>query len=68
MKKAKKSAREKVEARDAKLITKLAKKATGKASKNAIVTQGYTTISRAGKVVRVNDKGEVIKTLGSIDR
>ncbi len=68
MKKAKKSAREKVEAREAKLIAKLAREATGKASKNAIITQGYTTVSRAGKVVRVNKKGEVIKTLSSIDR
>lgn len=66
MKKSKKSAMEK--AKEAKLIARLAKKATGKASKNAIVAQGYTTISRAGKVVRVNKKGEVIATLGSIDR
>ncbi|MDQ5956631.1 MAG: hypothetical protein QG627_916, partial [Chlamydiota bacterium] len=68
MKKSKKSAMEKAKAKEAKLIAKLAKKATGKASKNAIVTQGYTTIPRAGKVVRVNDKGEVIATLGNIDR
>jgi hypothetical protein len=68
MKKSKKSARKKVKARDANLIAKLARRATGKASENAIVTQGYTTVSRGGEVVRINDKGEVIKTLGNIDR
>lgn len=68
MKKSKKSAQRKGKENEGDLIGRLAEEATSKASQNAVTAQGYTTVSRDGKVVRVNDKGEVIETLGGTDR